>query len=79
MDELTDIDAITHNLSINHPNLLEGGVTVTDYYFIDCTKNEILPVSKFEAVKAYIIAAKITNFAMVISFSNNIIGYRLNV
>lgn len=79
MDEKTDIEAITHNLSINHPELLENGVTVTDYYFIDCTKNEVLPVSEFESVKAYIIAAKITNFAMVILFSNNIIGYRLNV
>ena len=79
MDELTDIDAITHNLSINHPNLLEGGVTVTDYYFIDCNKNEVLPVTEFKAVKAHLKDAKITDFAMAITFSNNIIGYRLNV
>jgi len=79
MAELTDIDAITHNLSINHPNLLEGGVTVTGYYFIDCNKNKVLPVTEFSAVKEYLKNAEITNFAMAITFSNNIIGYRLNV
>ena len=79
MDELTDIEAITHNLTINHPNLLEDKVTVTDYYFIDCDKNEVLPVRNFAAIKDYLKNTKILNFAMVISFSNNIIGYRLNV
>jgi len=79
MDELTDIEAITHNVSIAYPHLLRGGVTVKDYYFIDCTKNEVFPVTEFKAVKDYIKSAKIKDFAMVISFSNNIIGYRLNV
>jgi hypothetical protein len=79
MDEKTDIEAITHNVSIAYPHLLRDGVTVKDYYFIDCTKNEVFPVTEFKAVKDYIKSAKIKDFAMVISFSNNIIGYRLNV
>ena len=79
MDELTSIEAITHNVAIAHPYLLQNGVTVKDYYFIDCEINEVLPVTDFKAVKDYIKSAKIKDFAMVISFSNNIIGYRLNV
>lgn len=79
MDNISDIDAITHNLSINYPGLIDDGVTVTGYYFIDCNKNEVLPVTEFKAVKDYLKNAKITNFAMAITFSNNIIGYRLNV
>lgn len=79
MDELTDIEAITHNVLMMHPHLLRDGATVKDYYFIDCQKNEVLPVTEFKAVKDYIKNAKIKDFAMVISFSNNIIGYRLNV
>lgn len=79
MDELTDIEAITHNVSISHPHLLRDGATVKDYYFIDCQKNEVLPVTEFKAVKDYVKSAKIKDFAMVISFSNDIIGYRLNV
>lgn len=79
MDELTDIEVITHNVSISYPHLLQNGATVKDYYFIDCQKNEILPVKKFKNVKDYIKSANIKEFAMVISFSNDIIGYRLNV
>ncbi len=79
MNELTDIEAITHNVLMMHPHLLRDGATVKDYYFIDCQKNEVLPVTEFKAVKDYIKSAKIKDFAMVISFSNNIIGYRLNV
>lgn len=79
MDELTDIEAITHNVLMMHPHLLRDGATVKDYYFIDCQKNEVLPVTEFKAVKDYVKSAKIKDFAMVISFSNDIIGYRLNV
>jgi len=79
MDELTDIEAITHNVTIAYPHFLQDGTTIKDYYFIDCTKNEVFPVTKFKDVKDYIKSAKIKDFAMVISFSNNIIGYRLNV
>jgi hypothetical protein len=79
MDKLTGIEVVTHNLSIRYPGLLEDGVTVTGYYFIDCDKNEVLPVIDLSAVQIYIKNANITNLAMAISFSNNIIGYRLNV
>lgn len=76
---MTAIEAITNNLLVNYPRLLEEDTIVKGYYFIDCTKNTVLPVTELEDIKKYLIAYKITDFAMVILFNNNIIGYRLNV
>ena len=76
---MTAIEAITNNLLVNYPRLVEGDTIVEGYYFIDCAKNTVLPVTELEDVKKYLIAYKITDFAMVILFNNNIIGYRLSV
>lgn len=76
---MTAIEAITNNLLTNYPRLLEGDTTVEGYYFVDCAKNTVLPVTELEDVKKHLIDYKITDFAMVILFNNNIIGYRLNV
>lgn len=77
---MTDtLNAITDSIKINHPNLLEDGVTVVDFYFLDCNKKEEVPTKNLDAVKTYLTSKKITDFTIVILFSNNIIGYRLTV
>lgn len=73
------IEALTHNVKIKYPHLLEDGVTIVDYFFINCDNREELPVKKFGEVKQFLDFNKIKNFALVILFSNNIIGYRLEV
>lgn len=73
------IDALTHNVRIKYPHLLEDNATIVDYYFINCDTREELPVKKFSEVKQFLDFNKIKNFALVILFSNNIIGYRLEV
>ena len=76
---MTNIEAITNNLTAKYPGLLEDDVTVVDYYFIDCAKNQEIPVKDFKDIKNYLLLHKIKDFAMVILFSNNTIGYRLHV
>ena len=73
------LDMITHNVGIKYPHLLEGGVTITDYYFWDCKNNGAIPSKDLKVVKQIIASKNITDFALVIFFSNNIIGYRLDI
>jgi len=54
-------------------------VIIKDFCFWDCTKNVEIPVKDLDEIKVYLVANKITDFALVIYFSNNIIGYRLSV
>ena len=71
--------AITNNVQIKYPHLLEDGVTITDYSFWDCKDNTVIPSKDLNVVKQIINTKKITDFTLVIFFSNNIIGYRLDI
>jgi hypothetical protein len=73
------IEAIESIIRTNYPHLLEGGVTVTDYYFIDCAKNTEIPVKNLDILQSYLLAKNIKDFTLVIYFSNNTIGYRLKI
>jgi hypothetical protein len=70
---------ITNNVWIKYPHLLDNNVTIANYYFWDCNKNEAIPSKDLKAVKQIIASKNITDFALVILFSNNIIGYRLDI
>lgn len=73
------LEMITNNVHTKYPHLLGEGVTVTDYFFINCNTFKEFPTKDLTAVKNYITTERITNFALVILFSNNIIGYRLDI
>lgn len=73
------LEMITNNVQIKYPHLLENGVTITDYLFWDCKQNCEIPLKDLKQVKAYLLGKSITDFALVIFFSNNIIGYRLDI
>ena len=73
------LEMITNNVRIKYPHLLEDGVSVADYYFWDCKVNAVIPSKDLNIVKQIITSKKITDFALVIFFSNNIIGYRLDI
>lgn len=72
------LDAITENVFKNYPLFLEDA-KISHYYFWDCTKNEEIPPREIKDVKNYLEIHKIKDFALVIVFSDNIIGYRLKV
>lgn len=73
------LEKITASVRSNCPQLLEDEVIIKDFCFWDCTKNVEIPVKDLDEIKVYLVANKITDFALVIYFSNNIIGYRLSV
>lgn len=73
------LEMITNNVRIKYPHLLENGVSIVKYYFWDCQKNCAIPSKDLNVVKQIISVKKITDFALVIYFSNNIIGYRLDI
>lgn len=73
------VEAIESIIRTNYPHLLEGGVTVVDYCFVDCAKNCIIPVKKLDVLQSYLLAKSIKDFTLVIYFSNNTIGYRLKI
>ena len=73
------LEMITNNVRIKYPHLLEDNVAITSYYFWDCKNNESIPTNDLKAVKKIISDKNITDFALVISFNNNIIGYRLDI
>lgn len=73
------LEMITNNVQIKYPHLLDDGVTITKYYFWDCKENCAIPSKDLKVVKQIIASKNITDFALVIYFSNNIIGYRLDI
>ena len=74
-----ELDAISNSIKTRYPVLMEDGVTVKDYYFIDCAANKEIPIKGLVEVTNYMKYNKITDFALVILFSDNIIGYRLKI
>jgi hypothetical protein len=73
------LEMITNNVRLKYPHMLEEGIKITDYYFWDCKNNSAIPSRDLKVVKQIITAKNITDFALVIFFSNNIIGYRLDI
>ena len=73
------LEMITNNVQTKYPHLLEGGVTIRDYYFWDCKENSAIPSKDLNIVKQIVATKRITDLALVIFFSNNIIGYRLDI
>lgn len=73
------LDLITGAVRSNYPVFLEDGVTIQDYYFVNCATGDKLPCKEIETVKLFVANHNIVDFALVILFSNNIIGYRLNI
>lgn len=73
------LEMITNNVRVKYPHLLEENITITDYLFWDCKENIEIPSKDLATVKLIIASKKITDFALVIFFSNNIIGYRLEI
>jgi hypothetical protein len=76
---MTTLEAITNSVYANYPHLLAGGVTIRDYSFWDCARNTEIPVKETKDVKNYLTSNGITDFSLVIFFSDNTIGYRLKV
>lgn len=73
------LETITNNVAIKYPHLLEDGIKITDYYFWDCKANGAIPSKDLKVVHNIVQSKKITDVALVIYFSNNIIGYRLDI
>ena len=76
---MTTLEAITNSVNANYPHLLANNVFIRDYCFWDCIRNCELPVKELADVKPYIVSHGIVDFSLVIFFSDNTIGYRLNV
>ena len=76
---MTTLEAITNSVHANYPHLLADSVYIRDYCFWDCIRNQELPVKELADVKPYIIKHGIVDFTLVIFFSDNTIGYRLNI
>jgi hypothetical protein len=76
---MTTLEAITNSVHANYPHLLADNITIRDYYFWDCIKNQELPVRELSDVKPYLINHGIVDFTLVIFFSDNTIGFRLNL
>ena len=73
------IFAITEFVRKAYPHLLDNGTTVIDYCFWDCAANKELPVKDLDAVNNYKNTHNIKDLVLVIYFSDNTIGYRLNL
>jgi hypothetical protein len=76
---MTSLEAITNSVHANYPHLLADSVYIRDYCFWDCIRNQELPVKEIEEVKPYLVSKGIVDFALVIFFSDNTIGYRLKI
>jgi hypothetical protein len=73
------LEVITNNVRVKYPHLLGDENSISDYYFWDCKNNEVIPSKDIKAVKQILTNKNITDFALVILFNNNIIGYRLDI
>jgi hypothetical protein len=73
------IEAITEIIRVNHPHLLDGDTKIIDYCFWNATTNKELPVKKLEDVNTYKLVNGNFDLVLVIFFSDNTIGYRLNI
>ena len=76
---MTTLEAITNSVYANYPHLLAANIYIRNYSFWDCIRNRELPVRELVDVKPYIIKHGIIDFALVIYFSDNTIGYRLDL
>ena len=78
MEANRTIAALTGMVNERYPHLIQD-TSIQEYVFWDCKKNVEIPPKDLDAVNIYIKENKINDFALVIYFKNNTIGYRLKL
>lgn len=73
-----ELQSIFDLVKLKHPHLLDNNTKIVDYCFWDASLNKEL-VGGFESVKTYKLAHQKSEIVLVIFFSDNTIGYRLNL
>jgi len=73
------LEAIIDTVQKNYPHLFADGVTIVDYYFINCKTATEIPTKNLDILPTYLLANGIKDFTLVVVFNNNLIGYRLNI